>query len=82
MEITEYLGIKIQEKYSNSRYVVQSYFFFANTCCIFICAQSIMESLVHRHTLVILINATTLMHKSTLGMNNFGHNHFGQKYQE
>ena len=35
-----------------------------------------------RCTVVILINATTLMHKSTLNTNNFGNNHFGQKYQK
>ena len=28
---------------------------------------------------MILINATTLMHESTLSTNNFGNNHFGQK---
>ena len=33
-------------------------------------------------TVVILINATILMHKSTLRKNNFGNNHFGQKYQK
>ena len=33
-------------------------------------------------TEVILINATTLMHKSTLSTNNSGNNHFGQKYQK
>ena len=33
----------------------------------------------HYSTVVILINATTLMHKSTLSTNNFGNNHFGQK---
>ena len=33
-------------------------------------------------TVVILINATTLMHKSTLSTDNFGKNHFGQKYQK
>ena len=33
-------------------------------------------------TVVILINATTLMHKSALSTNNFGNNHFGQKYQQ
>ena len=43
-------------------------------------------TLITRHgrygyTVVILINATTLMHKSTLSTNNFGNNHFGQKYQ-
>ena len=32
--------------------------------------------------LVILINATTLMHKSILNTNNFGNNHFEQKYQK
>ena len=31
---------------------------------------------------VILINATTLMHQSTLSTSNFGNNHFGQKYQK
>ena len=34
------------------------------------------------YTVVILINVTTLMHKSTLSTNNFGNNHFGQKYQQ
>ena len=34
------------------------------------------------YTEVILIDATTLMHKSTLSTNNFGINHFGQKYQK
>ena len=33
-------------------------------------------------TVMILINATTLMHKSTLSTNNFGNNHFGQKCQK
>ena len=33
-------------------------------------------------TVVILINATTLMHKSNLSTNNSGNNHFGQKYQK
>ena len=33
-------------------------------------------------TVVILINATTLMHKSNLSKNNFGNNHFGPKYQK
>ena len=31
------------------------------------------------YTIVILINATTLMHNSILSTNNFGNNHFGQK---
>ena len=31
---------------------------------------------------MILIDATTLIHKSTLSMNNFRNNHFGQKYQK
>ena len=31
-------------------------------------------------TVVILINATFLMHKSTLSTNDFGNNPFGQKY--
>ena len=31
---------------------------------------------------MILINATTLMHKSNLSTNNFGNNHFGQKHQK
>ena len=30
---------------------------------------------------MILINSTTLMLQSTLSKNNFGNNHFGQKYQ-
>ena len=33
-------------------------------------------------TSVILINATTLMHKSALSTNNFGNNHFAQKHQK
>ena len=33
-----------------------------------------------KSTEVILINGITLMHKSTLSTNNFGNNHFGQKY--
>ena len=33
-------------------------------------------------TVVILINATTLTHKSTLSTNTFGNKHFGQKYLE
>ena len=31
---------------------------------------------------MIFITATTLWHKSALSTNNFGNNHFGQKYQE
>ena len=34
------------------------------------------------YTVEISINATTLMHKSTLSRNNFGNNHFGRKYQQ
>ena len=41
---------------------------------------------VHRkyegYTVVILINATILMHKSSFSTNNFGNNHFGKKYQK
>ena len=37
---------------------------------------------VLQYTVVILNNATTLMHKVNLSTNNFGNNHFGQKYQE
>ena len=33
-------------------------------------------------TVVILNNATALMHKSTLNTNNFGNIHFGQKFQK
>ena len=33
-----------------------------------------------QNTVVILINATFLMHKSSLGTNDFGNKHFGQKY--
>ena len=33
-----------------------------------------------KSTVVNLINATFLLHKSTLGKNDFGNNHFGQKY--
>ena len=34
--------------------------------------------ILDKSTVVILINATTLMHKSTLSTNDFGNNHFGQ----
>ena len=36
--------------------------------------------ILDKSTVVILINATTLMHKATLSTNNSGNNHFGQKY--
>ena len=36
--------------------------------------------ILDKSTVVILINATTLKHKATLSTNNFGNNHFGQKY--
>ena len=39
-------------------------------------------SLFGNHTVMILIDATTLLHKSTLSTNNFENNHFGQKYQK
>ena len=46
-------------------------------------SRFVHNSLLCLHsTVVILINATTLMHKSTLSTNNFGNNHFGQKYQK
>ena len=35
--------------------------------------------ILDKSTVVILINATLLMHKSTLSRNDFGHNQFGQK---
>ena len=35
-----------------------------------------------KSTVVILINATTLLHKSILSTNNFGNNLFGQKYEK
>ena len=34
--------------------------------------------ILDKSTVVILINATTLMHKSSLSTNDFGNNHFGQ----
>ena len=34
--------------------------------------------ILDKSTVVMLINATTLMDKSTLSMNDFGNNHFGQ----
>ena len=34
--------------------------------------------ILDKSTVVILINATILMHKSTLSTNDFGNNHFGQ----
>ena len=36
--------------------------------------------ILDKSTAVSLINATTLMHKSTLSTNDFGNNRFGQKY--
>ena len=36
--------------------------------------------ILDKSTVVILINGTTLLHKSTLSTNKFGTNHFGQKY--
>ena len=36
--------------------------------------------ILDKSTVVILINATFLMHKSTLGTSNFGNNHLGQKH--
>ena len=36
--------------------------------------------ILDKSTVVILVNATFLMHKSTLGTNDFENNHFGQKY--
>ena len=39
--------------------------------------QSFIDS-----TVMILINAITSMPKSTLSTNNFGNNHFGEKYQK
>ena len=41
-----------------------------------------MNILSPKSKVMILINVTTLMHKSTLNTNNFGNNHFGQKYQK
>ena len=35
-------------------------------------------NILDKSTVVILINATTSMHKSTLSTNDFGNNHFGQ----
>ena len=39
-------------------------------------------SCCYQCTVLILINATTLMFKSTLSTNNFGNYHFGPKYQK
>ena len=36
--------------------------------------------MLDKGTVVILINATTLMHNSTLSTNDFRNNRFGQKY--
>ena len=38
--------------------------------------------ILDKSIVVILIKATTLMHKSTLSTNNFGNNHFGQKLSD
>ena len=35
--------------------------------------------ILDKSTAVILINATFLLHKSTLGTNDFGNNHIGQR---
>ena len=37
-------------------------------------------TILDKSTVVILFNATTLRHNSTLSTNDFGKNHFGQKY--
>ena len=37
-------------------------------------------TILDKSTVVILINAATLRHKSTLSTNDFGNNRFGQKY--
>ena len=37
-------------------------------------------TILDKSTVVILIIATILMHKSTLSTNDFANNHFGQKY--
>ena len=36
--------------------------------------------ILEKSTVVNLIKATFLMHKSTLGLNDFGNNHFGRNY--
>ena len=36
--------------------------------------------ILEKSTVVNLIKATFLMHKSTLGLNDSGNNHFGQNY--
>ena len=36
--------------------------------------------ILDKSTVVILVNATTLMHMSILSTNDLGNNHFGQKY--
>ena len=36
--------------------------------------------ILDKSTVVILINATFLMHKSTLSTNDSGNNYFGEKY--
>ena len=36
--------------------------------------------ILDKSTVVILVNATFLMHKSTLGLNDSGNNLFGQNY--
>ena len=47
-----------------------------------LCSLHVTKLQAELHRVVTLINATTLMHKSTLSTNNFGDNHFGQKYQK
>ena len=36
--------------------------------------------ILNKRPVMILINATFLMHRSTLSTNDFENNHFGQKY--
>ena len=54
----------------------------ASKLALFLLRFSLMGYVYSYSTVVILINATTLMHKSTLSTNNFGNNRFGQKYQK
>ena len=55
-------------------------------CDIFLCISQLQARIISgtiildKSTVVILINATFLMQKSTLSTSNFGNNHFGQKH--
>ena len=46
--------------------------------CLLNLQKKFREAALMLNTVVILINGTALLHKSTLNTNNFGNNHFGK----